>query len=207
MDRPSAPGPPYTTKVALELVKGQLARWWVVAPGWVRVEAGDATLVTASVSCVSANFCAAAWLVHHAIANWSVADNLTDGVWKRAPPYPPMWPTQKYLRGVYVLEGLSCLSARLCVGVSNGGVAMQICDAQYLCHRTAAWDGRRWHAVVSPSQNGTELTSVDCADTTRCVAVGSFGSSSENPFPAHVRVEWWNGLRWTVQPAVPQPTS
>jgi hypothetical protein len=96
------------------------------------------------------------------------------------------------------VEGLSCVSASMCVAVGahsvNGGNYKTMIQL---------WDGNSWSMQASPSSSPNEnnyLWSVSCVSVSSCVAVGQY--YSEDVIRTLVQV--WDGSTWTIQPS-PNP--
>ncbi len=69
-----------------------------------------------------------------------------------------------------------------------------------------AWNGTSWRKVTMAKPAGSidfEVTSVSCARTTSCVAVGSYRKS----FAQHGIAFAWDGSRWQLLPAPPATTA
>jgi len=97
------------------------------------------------------------------------------------------------------LLAVTCVSASECwaVGSYNGNS-----NARTLVER---WNGTVWAQVSSPSPTTTQnsfLTSVACASSARCFAVGNYYSGSASK----TLVVGWDGSAWT-QVASPDPTT
>jgi hypothetical protein len=101
------------------------------------------------------------------------------------------------------LETVSCPASNLCVAV--GAHLSGISSASPV---SALWNGHSWRLASMPMPAGTAVaiaSSVSCATTTYCVAVGNADTS------AGVEAPWevvWNGKSWTeTTPITPAHTS
>jgi hypothetical protein len=91
----------------------------------------------------------------------------------------------------FALHGVSCVSTTSCFAVGDylGGLG----DKTLVEH----WNGSAWSIMTSPNPTGstdTGLSSVSCANTTSCFAVGSYITASANK----ALVEHWNGSAWSI---------
>ena len=101
------------------------------------------------------------------------------------------------------LASVSCPSATMCFAV--GGSAPSF---KYFSDNAALveqWNGTSWKLVATPDPgSGTNgfarLSSISCATTTSCFAVGLFGQSDD----IRMLVEHWDGIQWSLV-AVPDP--
>lgn len=96
------------------------------------------------------------------------------------------------------LEGVSCVSASVCMAVgysfdSDTGASLPLAESL---------DGTTWTAQTPPSPAGsyaTALSSVSCTSASNCVAVG-YARPFSGGFPIFVEfAEVWNGAGWTIQ--------
>ena len=90
------------------------------------------------------------------------------------------------------VQGVSCLSSRLCIGV--GSVNGQGAGAW-------SWNGRTWisQSVYSPPGfPGAGLSAVTCANARSCEAVGAAGDQGCSGICGPL-AEVWNGTSWTDQ--------
>lgn len=91
------------------------------------------------------------------------------------------------------LTGVTCLSREACRAVGS------YTDESGLRKTYAlSWNGTTWSIVSSPNPSGatsSELTSVDCASSSSCRAVGSYVDSSG---VQKTLVLEWNGTSWSV---------
>lgn len=98
-------------------------------------------------------------------------------------------------KNVTSLNGISCTSSTMCVGVGSynvGNGPMQ--------NEIVLWNGTSWAQVSAPAPSGaasSELTSVACRRATECEAVGSYQTSLSEP--ARPEFLSWNGSDWTAQ--------
>jgi hypothetical protein len=93
--------------------------------------------------------------------------------------------------------GVSCAAAKSCVAVgsdftNSGGAAL-----------AESWNGGKWTLSRPPEPKGSvvgELNKVSCPSTTRCIAVGSWGTNTAG----FALADSWNGTTWARTP-VPAP--
>jgi hypothetical protein len=94
------------------------------------------------------------------------------------------------------LNGVSCVSARLCTAVGYSGTSNRMPLAE-------RWDGTRWAVQPipnPPTSEDTLLTGVSCASARACTAVGTYSA------PEYLTLaERWDGSRWTIQ-STPNPS-
>jgi len=145
-----------------------------------------------AVSCVSANSCVAVGEFMRGGWNQPMAQVWDGSSWTMQ-SIPTFSANEDNL-----LEGLSCVSASMCVAVGahsvNGGNYKP---------KIQLWDGNSWSIQPSPSTSPNEnnyLWSVSCVSASSCVAVGHY--YTENVI--HTLVEVWDGSAWTIQPS-PNP--
>ncbi len=100
-----------------------------------------------------------------------------------------------------LLAGVSCASATRCTAVgeysNSSDVNVPLAES---------WNGAAWSVVGTPSPKGaqsSQLSSVSCASSTRCMATGSYLNSSS---VSVTLAESWNGSRWSVV-ASPNPAN
>src|SRR6185437_13778592 len=94
------------------------------------------------------------------------------------------------------LNDISCPSTTTCFAVGGSGSSFPFAvDNRGLIER---WDGAAWRIVASPDvvtpRGFAELSSISCATTTSCFAVGAFGDGVST---ARILIERWDGTRWT----------
>jgi len=98
------------------------------------------------------------------------------------------------------LEGVSCTSPEACTAVGS-----YLNAANRRVPLAERWNGTVWRQQQAPVPAGataSELNGVSCADTTECIAVGSYTTGSGT---AVALVEAWTGSTWTIQ-TIPSPT-
>ncbi len=124
-----------------------------------------------SVSCLSASSCVAVGAIWRSGWNQPMAQVWDGSSWTMQ-SIPTFSPTEDNY-----LEGLSCVSASMCVAVGahsiNGGTVYQT--------MIQVWDGNTWTIQSSPNPEPTDnndLESVSCIADWNCVAVGSYRPSS-----------------------------
>lgn len=155
---------------------------WSVAyegssPGVVFNESG--------ISCVSLDFCMVVGAQTQGATTSTLIESWDGTNWSTvASPNAPGSDSQ--------LTGISCSSATDCVAVgwfNNGDLSNQTL--------IEAWDGVAWTIVAGPTPGYPEMTlaGVSCADSTDCVAVGSY---SPNDVNGYTLVESWNGTIWSI---------
>ena len=150
-----------------------------------------------SVSCLSASSCVAVGAIWRSGWNQPMAQVWDGSSWTMQ-SIPTFSPTEDNY-----LEGLSCVSASMCVAVGahsiNGGTVYQT--------MIQLWDGSNWSIQPSPSTLTTEnnyLWSVSCVSVSSCVAVGNYYVGSNT----RTLVEVWDGNTWTIQSSPnPEPTA
>jgi hypothetical protein len=144
------------------------------------------------VSCVSAKRCVAVGTVtgtrgatQQLIENW-------DGTHWSIAPTPAATTLGREL------EGVSCTSAFHCVAVGWSG-SKSGRDPTLI----ETWNGTQWSITPSPNFDDplalNRLSSVSCASSTSCVAVG-FATAANKPSDANPLLETWDGTRWTTMP-------
>ena len=152
-----------------------------------------------AISCVSASVCMAVgdYQVNGSSDSLTLAEAWNGKRWARkVTPNPASGANGSQLNGV------SCRSARACVGVgsyantsNSGGLTL-----------AETWNGKSW-AISASGNNATSAAStlqgVSCPSTNVCVAVGSETSSS---FVGSTLAERWTGEQWTFE-ATPNPES
>jgi hypothetical protein len=92
----------------------------------------------------------------------------------------------------YTFEGVACTASDSCVAVGYYMVATH--DHTLV----ETWNGASWAIVPSPDVAGDAddvLTSVSCATSSFCTAVGAAAGASP---PWETLVEAWNGTAWTI---------
>ncbi len=171
---------------------------WTVVPTPSVTSGYDVMLF--GVSCTSTSFCVA---VGRYIAN---SDNTPQTVIET-------WDGSKWSLTLGVdaspsepngLSGVSCTSTSFCVAVgafSTGPLANP--TYQTLIE---TWNGITWSVTTSPdvSQADREgLSSISCASSSRCVAVGSYDNSAGT---AQTLIETWNGSTWSITQS-PDPST
>ena len=149
----------------------------------------------AAVSCSSATACSAA-------GSYNTASSLGRPVaaaWRGKSWHRQAVPPRAGASAANGLVGVSCPSARTCIGVGFSTAATG--NSTTLAER---WDGTRWRIQPSPAPAGTVsagLSGVSCRSPRACTAVGEFFTSGQRQLAL---AERWDGTRWQVQP-VPSP--
>jgi hypothetical protein len=156
-----------------------------------------------AVSCTSPVACTAVGSVNAAS---SLAVRWNGKAWKLQNTPRPRAAVDRYT----YLYGVSCMSATSCmaVGDSDSGGAF---SHKYNTFRSLSerWNGRRWAIAPTPRPaSATEafLQGVSCVSANSCTAVGWAMLNPSGVTEAFV-AESWNGARWTLRPAAPQPAS
>jgi hypothetical protein len=158
--------------------------------------AGDSSEVSA-VRCAAASEC---WAVGFDQKNSGpvLAELLRwNGSTWRAMAVPQPAGTRKTSRNQ--LTDVTCIAARNCWAVGSFGKSGS--GTQNL---VLHWNGTKWTRVRVPEAGGaskqadSELNSIRCPTTSRCLAVGSYttGAAPGEPFN---QVLTWNGRSWTAQ--------
>lgn len=111
-------------------------------------------------------------------------------------------PSPSHAGGGAKLMGVSCPSVSSCVAVGESLVS----SAGSLVPTPLAmsWNGTKWTTVTTPAPQDAAgaLSSVSCASTANCMAVGSQGTDS-SPAVAPLAMKW-NAVRWgNAIPATP----
>lgn len=158
------------------------------------------TVAPAAVSCPSSTFCQGVGALTYgaSAAHRAFAYSLSGGKWSviGADGYQRAW---------------SAVELPAVAGEDTGGKADVACPTSIYCIRVGAslngstptskakvWDGNSWTATTTPSPSGakaSELTSVACASTTSCRAVGSYVDSGGVTKTMSLA---WNGTAWSV---------
>jgi hypothetical protein len=99
------------------------------------------------------------------------------------------------------LSAVSCASASVCAAVGNyvDGAGTELTLAE-------RWNGSAWSIESTPEPGGAsagELTGLDCASTSTCVAVGDYTASTG---AQHTLAEGRDGTGWTIQ-STPNPAT
>ena len=95
-----------------------------------------------------------------------------------------------------ILDGVSCVSARLCQAVGYSYDSSNPVQTVLI----ESWNGTRW-SIIPSANNGTAaniLYGVSCRSSTSCQAVGYFHTASE---VVHTLIESWNGVAWSIVPS------
>jgi len=100
------------------------------------------------------------------------------------------------------LNAISCISATFCVAVGGRTTGSEDNTSPLV----ATWNGSRWSETVPPAPASTiqdeELTSVSCASTRLCFAVGAYylvGNGAVTDLDlTEGFVDRWNGTKWTA---------
>ena len=163
---------------------------WSIVP--TPVPTGTSNSSLDAVSCSAANACTAIGAFTSSISSQTafLAERWNGSTWTASAVAVP---TDYYFGQ---LSSVSCSGVSTCVAV--GSYFSVSYTSQPLVE---AWDGASWTVTVlsNAPEAGSALTSVSCATTTTCVAVGSdYGSNSGTSGPL---VELWNGTTWSAQSA------
>ncbi|HVX20115.1 MAG TPA: hypothetical protein VHB02_02070 [Acidimicrobiales bacterium] len=156
------------------------------------------TQVLESVSCGSATSCVAVGEIDSGGVTRPIAAVLTEGSWKvTTVPVPTTQPDS-------ALVSVSCPSASFCVAVGDQAstpstltpttpITIGPTNAVPLIEQ---WNGSAWTIVPSPTTGETDLTSVSCASSTFCVAVGTSFTASATTVTTVV--DRWDGTTWSA---------
>ena len=144
---------------------------------------GSASSALLGVSCGSSASCMAVGKVNEK----PFAERWNGSEWTLGAPPKPSGATSAGL------EGVSCISAS-CTAVGTRAES----GTKTL---TETWNGSTWSVVASPNPAelgslGAYLSSVSCASTTSCIAVGRYFNEG---LEAKTLAESWNGSGWTIQ--------
>lgn len=145
------------------------------------------------VTCISADDC---WAVggYTAGAKWLTFAQRWDGnSWKTVDAPSTDQP------GGNFIYGLSCASAKDCWMVGSAWTSNAIYTVSLRWHAEEDGDEPSWHMVTSPNtfgHNANVLSSVTCASTTDCWAVGHY--SPEPNSVTQTLIEHWDGTAWSV---------
>jgi len=155
-----------------------------------RLPAGVKSGALTGVSCTSARACTAVGYVDEADTLVPLAERWNGRRWA-------IQRTRIPARALgSVLTGVSCPSARKCLGV--GEITRD--SPMPLAER---WNGRRWaiQRIHGRASEDNTLTGISCASARKCIAVGS---SVNGDMAAMPLAERWNGRRWAIQ-RIPDP--
>jgi len=139
------------------------------------------------VSCATASSCSA---VGTALGTTSLAEGWDGKQWTIEPTPPPNGSTSSNLASV------SCTASTVCLAVGSyygSGERLPLAES---------WDGSNWTIRPPPAPPGasnSELTYVQCASSSACMAVGSYYSGATNEYEP--LVESWDGSSWTIETA------
>jgi len=103
---------------------------------------------------------------------------------------------------VSVLTGVACASSTSCFAV--GSFFVSTMDTSNTLTLVEQWNGTTWSIVASPNQPlalDSALTSVTCASTTFCFAVGSY----DTQLVTSTLAERWDGTAWSIV-STPNPS-
>jgi hypothetical protein len=94
------------------------------------------------------------------------------------------------------LDGVSCVSASFCAAAGWETTQQQPQDTFPMAE---TWNGTSWTLQPTPNPPGVDssLSAVSCLSPTACMAVGSYGNSSEVD---KAFTEFWNGKTWALVP-------
>jgi hypothetical protein len=154
-------------------------RRWTILPTPNNAQATESYL--GAISCVSVASCTAVGEQHFASGLvQTLAEHWNGRRWIIQQSANPT-------EGNASLGGVSCTSEWLCIAVGGSDEGTL---AEY-------WDGRRWQLQPTPTPApGATLSSVACAASSACTAVGFYFTE----LGGAVLAERWNGQGWTVQP-------
>jgi hypothetical protein len=155
-----------------------------------------------AITCRSASSCVAVGDVYSAI--WRPITPLVERWngrgWRREMTPSPKEP-RGFRGGVNVrLRSVACPGRRLCFAIGQA-VALGSGNAPGI-PLIERWDGRRWSVVLDRGGN-SPLTSISCASTRACAAVGSLEASTGTSAANNQQVEYpgtverWDGHRWS----------
>ena len=175
---------------------GSLAEGWN-GRAW-SIQSGPA--VGSAVSCTSLTFCVAV------------------GLGGDSEPSGERWNGRRWSRqrlpqredigfGQAGLSGVSCVSTSNCVAVgTDNSCGSDSCTNYAMVYR---WNGRAWsdrardQIHAPPSWEDAGFSSVSCAGSASCTAVGyfdrGFDCTLETTTPCFPLIEHWDGQRWSIQ--------
>jgi hypothetical protein len=145
-----------------------------------------------SVSCISANWCAAVGVYDDSIARRSLAQVWNGSFWSiKRTSNASDFPTRQTDFGADVLSSVSCVSSMACTAVGyyyNGADWLALLQI---------WDGVTWSRRGAPTTSTSDtLESISCTSSTECTAVGdSFSGYMDSLVMA------WNGINWSIVPS------
>jgi hypothetical protein len=161
------------------------------------VQAGDPSTGSdvswlAAVSCPGRNLCVA---VGHFISGYYTPSTLVErwnGKRWQIDWSPNAGSADGSISGTGELTGVSCPSARVCVGVGTSG-------AGAYPPVFARWKGHRWSKMAQPAGPLPfgSLT-VSCSAVNACTAIGTVWEPSY-AVATYPVIERWNGTRWSLQ--------
>jgi hypothetical protein len=159
----------------------EAGRWTIQSTPTPR---GGSYLGLDSVSCTSADECAAAGFYSNAAGNTvAVAERSSRSGWRAYRVPEPAG--GGFLLGVSCPSATSCTAAGLGYPASGGNSTM-----------ADTWDGMVWTAAVTPDPRGaarTALSAVSCTGPSSCTAVGDSNGVT-------LAEAWRGGQRWTFEP-------
>lgn len=146
------------------------------------------------VACTSASRCVAVGQATTGTTSHAFIETWDGSHWQAQWVAIPLGAIASFLRAV------SCVSASACLTVgsyvTSGGNSAALAER---------WNGATW-TLLSPLQPGlsgsSHLEGVDCVSTKRCVAVGTYSTSTKDAFAL---VEYWSGSAWSVETASNPP--
>ena len=139
------------------------------------------------VACPSAKSCFAVGSFDSGTSGNTLVEHWNGSAWSVLPSPKPKGASEVELIGV------SCPSTASCFAV--GYYATSSAEQMLIEH----WNGKAWSVMTSPVVKNAEiaeLTSVSCASTTDCNAVGISLALSATSLIVH-----WNGAKWSVVPS------
>jgi hypothetical protein len=137
----------------------------------------------------------------HDSGDWMLALQWNGARWSTQRPPNPTGLTQGSLLAV------SCSSTTACTAVGSylprNSELIGFCCASTLT-LAEHWDGSGWSIQPTPNPANAargKLTGVSCWSPSRCIAVGTYHTTTNHDEPL---VERWNGRRWSIEP-IPDP--
>jgi hypothetical protein len=179
---------------------------WSILPG---AQTGQAFDQLSRVDCVSQANC---WAVGNAgpaqqepnflpifpaaAGNQGLIEHWDGSSWSMVPSAVESSPAGGYLYGIDCTSTSDCWASGSITDATGqaSGIMME------------HWDGNAWSdvstAVPQPNQGGGAiLSSISCLGSSRCWAVGSYGSFGGGGFNPKGFIEFWNGSAWSIEPS------
>jgi hypothetical protein len=172
------------------------ARWTAVQPP---TPAGATVVELLAVSCTAAGHCVATGSYEQRNGRYAaLAETWNGKTWTAVTPPVPSGSTRAFL------DGVSCTSASRCMAVGQSG-SVAVGDTASVA-LTDYWNGKAWKRVAAPAPGkAPTLSSVSCASSVKCVAVGNAPSVGVAVVTDTAFADTWNGTRWT-EATVTAPT-